>query len=68
MSLSLSFDVLQHQEASLLLFILTGQGDLTKVVETSSFPNAYNIQPELRTLLLHILKTLLFDVGDETET
>ena len=46
-SLSLSFEVLQHQEASLLLFILTGQGDLTKVVDTWSFPNAYNIQPEL---------------------
>ena len=55
-SLSLSFEVLQHPEVSLLLFILTGQGDLTKVVDIWSFPNACNIQPELRTILLHILK------------
>ena len=55
MILSLSFAVLKHQ-LSLLLFILPGQGNITKVFAIWSFPNSCYIQPELRTILLNFLK------------
>ena len=55
MILSLSFAVLKHK-LSLLLFILPGQGNITKVFAIWSFPNSCYIQPELRTILLNFLK------------
>ena len=55
MILSLSFKVLKHQ-LSLLLFILPGQSYTTKVFYFQSFPNLYNTQPELWTIIHYISK------------
>ena len=38
------------------LFILPGQGNITKVFDICSLSNSYNISPELNTFDLHILK------------
>ena len=40
----------------LLHFIFPGQGHINKVSDTPSFLNSFHIQPELRTILLCILK------------
>ena len=41
---------------TVLLSILPGQGYITKVFFIRSFPNSFNTQPELWTILNHILK------------
>ena len=67
MILSLSFAVLKHK-LSLLLFILPGQGNITKVFAIWSFPNSCYIQPELKTILLNFFfETLLFSILGQSD-